>query len=76
MPPSENTQHPVNHIFNPMGTPESPQATVGISAKGVISGYGNHTIDPSEKGIVVDPKHIIEIEGIAIYPEDGMYEHN
>ncbi|GAN69843.1 hypothetical protein [Acetobacter orleanensis] len=47
-----------------------------VSAKGVISGYGNHTIDPSEKGIVVDPEHIIEIEEIAIYPEGGIDEHN
>lgn len=47
-----------------------------VSAKGVISGYGDHTIDPSERGIVVDPEHIIEIEEIAIYPEDGIHEHN
>ncbi|ARW49442.1 MULTISPECIES: hypothetical protein [Acetobacter] len=38
-----------------------------IHADGIISGYGNHTIDPSEKGIVVDPKCIIEIESVRIY---------
>lgn len=46
-----------------------------VNAEGIISGYGNHTIDPEEKGIVVDPACITEIESIIRYPEFGTYNH-
>lgn len=47
-----------------------------VNAEGIISGYGKHTIDPEEKGIVVDPACIIKIESIIRYPEVRTCNHD